>query len=384
MPAAIASEPDRERRLRLESTRNATLEAAIPLQIDTLHREREAVDGLGLGGFIEARERLSGLNILALERYAVGILAATEDAYRDHVAYQARKRLGVDPNDLDRSDARWLARMTWMDDHFKLERILGTVGGDFSRLGLPVLANSSVQLDIEARPRKSHRSCCAAIRVPDRIVLVVAPAGGWSTTMSLMHELGHTVHMAYTSANLPFEYRALGDGSVTETYAVLFETLVLERSWLERTVGLSGGELEDHRRLAGLLMLYRLRGIAAGLLYQVELYEAEFPGESGDRYAELLSGTTGFRFDPRTYLRDVDRGFWIARRLRAWMLRSILYEQLRDRYDEDWYQIPGAGPFLGELLSAGQRDDAARMAVQLGVERLDPEALLRSTDEWLR
>ena len=38
-----------------------------------------------------------------------------------------------------------------------------------------------------------------------------------------MHELGHALHFAYARAELPFEYRWLGDNSVTEGYAMLFD-----------------------------------------------------------------------------------------------------------------------------------------------------------------
>ena len=382
--AAEENEADRAARLALDRERNARLEEAIPLQVDTLHREREAVAGLGLGDFMEARERLSGLNIRGLAREAVRILAATDDLYGEHSAYQLRKRVGVAAGTAERADLRWLARMAWHDESFGLDRVLQAMRRDLREMGLPLEANGRLKLDLEARPLKTHRSFCAAIRVPDRAIVVIAPSGGWPDAVAFLHELGHALHFAYTARTLPFEYRSLGDTSVTETYAILFELLALERPWLERGLGLTGSELEEYLLLSSFLELYKLRRHAALLLYQLELADAELPGEMGDRYVELLTGATRFRHDPRTYLEDVDRGFWVARQLRAWMLRAILGRQLRDRYDVDWFRNPGAGPYLGELLSAGQRDDAGQLAMQLGAERLNADLLLADVKTWLR
>jgi hypothetical protein len=378
---AIENEPDRATREHLELRRTAWLEEAVPLQVDTLHREREAVAELGLGGYVEAWERLTRVNLRAMEREAIRVLAATEDLYRDQLAYHLG-RLEVDPEAATRSDIRWLRRMRWLDDYFELESTLDVVRKDLGELGLPLTADGRVKLDVERRPGKAIRSFCAPIQVPRNVVLVVAPTGGWPDCAALMHELGHALHMAYTRESIPFEYRALGASAVTEPYALLFELLTLERQWVERTVGLAARELEDYLRLVAFLELYRLRLLAARLIYQLELYRAELPGQMGGRFAEILSGATGVRFDPRTYLMDLARGFWVARKLRAWMLQAILQESLRDRYDADWYRNPAAGPFLGELFSAGQRDDAGELAVQLGQEKLSARPLAAEIGEW--
>jgi hypothetical protein len=378
---AIENEPDRTVREQMELRWTAWLEEAVPLQVDTLHREREAVAELGLGEQVEAWERLTRLNLRAMEREAIRVLAATEDVYRDQLAYQLR-RMEVEPEEATRSDVRWLRRMPWLDDYFQLAPTLDVVRKDLGELGLPLTADHRVRLDVERRSGKAIRSFCAPIQVPRNVILVVAPTGGWPDCAALMHELGHALHMAYTRESIAFEYRALGDSAVTETYALLFELLVLERQWVERTVGLAGRELEEYLRLVALLELYRLRLLAARLIYQLELYRAELPGQMGGRFDEILSGATGVRFDRRTYLMDLARGFWVARQLRAWMLRAILQESLRDRYDVDWYRNPAAGPFLGELFSAGQRDDAGQLAVQLGQEKLSARPLAASVGEW--
>jgi hypothetical protein len=65
------------------------------------------------------------------------------------------------------------------------------------------------------------------------------------------------------------------------------------------------------------------------------------------------------------------------------MLAAQLQRELRDRFDEDWYRNPRAGPFLGDWLANGLRFTAAELATRLGEDRLGADALLASTLEGL-
>jgi hypothetical protein len=379
----VAQTLERTERLAWEEAYNERLEDAAALQLDILYREREAIAELGFGDYVEARERLAGINIRGLSRDAVRILSRTEDAYREGLEYHARTRLQIDPAAAARPDLLWLRRMPWVADRFGLPSILAAIQKDLAQLGLPIDANGKIRLDLDIRPVKVTESFSAALEVPGQVVLVAPRVGGWGDCESLLHEVGHVLHFAYTGAKLPFEHRVLGDPTVTETFALLFEGLVIDRGWIQQTTGLEGSDLEEYRRLAAFLKLARLRLHAAGLLYELELASAERPGQMAPRYVELLSGATGFAYDARTYLAGVRRGFWVARQLRAWMLSAILHQVLLDRFDSQWYRNPAAGPFLAEILSAGQREDGGQLATQLGAARLTPEPLLASVTGWL-
>ena len=93
LPRVMASEPNRDTRIAIEQAFNARLEEARALQIEQFYREQEAVVGLGFGDYLEARERLSGLNVHGLKRQAEKILAATEEAYAEHLARQLWRQL---------------------------------------------------------------------------------------------------------------------------------------------------------------------------------------------------------------------------------------------------------------------------------------------------
>src|SRR5206468_215452 len=83
---------------------------------------------------------------------------------------------------------------------------------------------------------------------------------------------GHTEHYANTDPGLAFEFRHLGDNSVTESFAFLIEHLVEEPGWLRERLGAGDPERAiAHARAFRLLMLRRY---AAKLAYELELHAA--------------------------------------------------------------------------------------------------------------
>lgn len=380
---AIMRTDSRGERLAWEASRNRRVEEAAAVRLDVLHRERESIAQLGLGSHVEAWERLLGLDLRGLERFAAEILTHTEEAYRAGFVREVGARIGAEARSAARSDATWLIGMRWLAQPFAINPLISRLGSDLERMGLPLPRGGAVRMDLDRRPLKESRSFCAPLLVPGEVVLVLSPIGGWTDARGLLHELGHTLHFAYTSSSLAWEDRALGDNAVTEGFAKLFESLTLDRGWIESATRLGGVELEEYVALAGFLQLYRLRRQAAQFLWEMELASAERPGELADRYAELLSGATGFAHSPVTYLEDIRRGFWVAQQLRGWMLSAIMLDGLHDRFGAHWHRDPAAGQFLQEILSAGQREDAAQLASQLGAEGLTPRPLLKRTDRWL-
>ncbi|MFQ5678045.1 MAG: hypothetical protein ACE5HP_01140 [Gemmatimonadota bacterium] len=379
----LENEPNRGTRIALERARNERFEEARSLQIDLLYREREAIADLGFGSYVEARGRLSGLNVGALEHQAVEILAATREAHAAHLARQLERHLGVTREQAARSDAAWLRRMPWLNGRFGLSRTLERVREDLAAAGLPLEAGGKLRLDLEERPLRWSGSFCVPLSVPDEVVLGVSSTGGWPDTRALLHEVGHGLHFAHTERSLPWEFRALGDTAVTEAYALLFELLSQERCWVQRAARLGGEELEEYLLLTGLLRVVELRRQAGKLLYELEVWRSDRPSELADAYAEIMSEATGFRYDGRTYLEGTDRRFWVARQLRAWMLWATLWRVVRDRFDEDWFRNPAAGRFLFELFSGGQREDATLLARELGAERLAVQPVVEAVRRWL-
>jgi hypothetical protein len=235
-------------------------------------------------------------------------------------------------------------------------------------MGLDAREEGRVRFDTEEREAKQSRAFCVPVRVPDEVYLVLRPHGGHGDYRTFWHELGHAMHYGAVDRDRPFHHRWLGDNSVTEGFAMLWDHLTLDAGWLRRyselgQQGSGAGALGDLVFELAVAELYLLRRYAAKLRYELELHRGDYAAaDLGDRYAGTLTGATRFRFPEADALLDVDSGFYAARYLRAWQLEAMLARTLTERFDVDWYRNPRAGGFVRELMRRGQAEPAHRLA----------------------
>jgi hypothetical protein len=324
------------------------------------------------------RAGLSGFDPDFLLRETAVVLDETAGPYEDLLGWFARRELGLRVRDLGGWDLPRLLRGGRHDAHFPPGEMVESVGSFVRAMGLDPLAGGRIELDLEPRPLKSSRAFCSPVRVPRDVRLVVLPSGGADDWRAFLHELGHALHFAYVDPEAAFEDRCLGDDSVTETYAALFDHWLLLPGWLREARGLA--DPRDVVLLGTFEELYLLRRYAAKLRYELELHaRGPDPGLAA-RYAEELGRATGVPAPPERWLEDVDPRFYVVSYLQAWMLCGLLRRALRERFDEDWFRNPRAGPFLAGLFARGQRDTAAELAALLGAGPLAFAELLA----WVR
>ena len=358
----IANEPRRARRLAIDAARRAILGEPTAIRRERLERERDLLAALGLGDPVVARSALSGIALRELGESCRRFLAATEDLYRDTLRDALKSEPDIPAGGAERSDAVWLFRGAAFDDCFPGGSLVSTAQRQLGELGLDATAGGRIRYDTEDRPLKRARAFCAPVRIPDEVYLVIRPYGGHTDYRAFWHELGHAQHFGNADAALPFEHRWLGDSSVTEAFAMLFEHMVLAAPWLARYAGLRGERGRAFARTQAFAHLAMLRRYAAKLRYELELYGAPTIALGAEAYAPLLTEATGFRYAPEDALLDLDDGFYAARYLRAWQLEALLAASLTERFDADWFRNPRGGPALLELFAPGQRDDAATLA----------------------
>jgi len=359
---AIANEPQRERRLAMDRARRAVLAEPIAIRTARLERERDLLGELLGLDVVAARTRLSGIDLVALAEQCRGFLARTRDLHRDALAARLRQELQLPISEADRTDGAFLFRGAAWDEFFPADALTRTAISQCAEMGLDALAAGRIVHDTEDREGKRARAFCAPVRVPDEVYLVIRPHGGSVDYRAFYHELGHALHFANVGRDRPFEHRWLGDNSVTESYAMLFEHLVLTPDWLRRYTGLSGERLGTFVRNQALALLAIVRRYAAKLIYEIELQRAPSLAGAGDLYVELLSDAAGLRYAEEDALLDLDDGYYSARYLRAWQLESLLRAGLVDRFDTDWFRNPRSGSFILDLLARGQADDAGALA----------------------
>ena len=268
---------ERARRARATRDRGGARQAGraaelAPLRRERFQRERDIVEGLGLGDYVETFELLSGISLVDLAAACQGFLRDTrgmwDEVLPEFFASRARHdAVGADP----RRRARALPRPVF-DASFPAARMEESIRRQVREMGIDPLAAGRIVLDTGEREGKRSRAFCAPVRVPDEVYLVMRPHGGQTDWMTFLHELGHALHFAYMQPDLPFEYRWLGDNSITEGYAMLFDHRMQDSGWLARYTELSATNLPAFLRSIGFEELHFLRRYCAKLIYEMELY----------------------------------------------------------------------------------------------------------------
>jgi hypothetical protein len=251
----------------------------------------------------------------------------------------------------------------------------------FNKLGLDPHANGRIIRDTSARPGKTGRAFCVPLNVPDEVYLVLPATSGLPQWRALLHELGHAIHHASVDGRRPFEHRYLGDTSVTEGYAMLFDHLLLNPVWARRVLGLSKEKADGLVKTSAAVALLITRRNTAKLLHEVA-YHRGAP-EAPELYGELLRRASGVRPLIPGHVAEVDPELYSARYVRAWMFEGLAHRELRERFDEDWFINPKAGAYLSGLFSEGQARDLDDIATQEFDADLDAELVVRRFEEVL-
>jgi hypothetical protein len=366
----------------------ATLVASelAPMRRERFQRERDITEDLGLAAnYNSAFELLSGIDVHALRDECDAFLRDTQPIWDDVLPEFLRTRLGMTRAEATRADALALFRAKEFDRFFPSSSMESSIRKQVRDMGIDAAAAGRVIFDTGDREGKRSRAFCAPVRIPNEVYLVMRPHGGQTDWNTFLHELGHALHFAYMQPDLPFEYRWLGDNSITEGYAMLFDHLMQDVGWLKRYTELNPANLRTFLRAVGFEELHFLRRYAAKLGYEVELYGGRVSWDSlPDLYTERLTTATGFRYSPADAFVDIDPRFYAARYLRAWQLQALLSETLVERFDADWWRNPRAGPWIcSALFGEGQRELAGEQAQRVSGKALSFGPLVRAVTRLL-
>jgi hypothetical protein len=370
---ALANEPDRGRRERLDRARVELTESELnPLYLGIAETRREATARLGADSYRDLYARFK-FPLEQLEAQCERLLAETEDLYVAAFDHLLQRRVGVPLDEASRWDVPRFFRATEWDSGFPADGMVPALEATLGGLGIDLRSQENVHLDIEPRPTKTPRAFCAPIEVPGRVMLVIQPIGGPDDWHALFHEAGHTEHYAHTSAELPVEARRLGDNAVTEGWAMLLELLVNDAAWLERRLDFARPDAFAGEATTGLL--YFVRRYAAKFLYELELHSGVEVESMKHRYVERMCDALKIEPSETDYLGDVDPGFYSSSYLRAWGFESTLRRFLREEFGRAWFTRREAGSLLRELWHEGQRPTADELLDEVAGAELSLDAV---------
>jgi len=384
----LANTSDMRERHVIEQARAKLVEGELaPMRRERFQRERDITEDIGLAdGYNASFELLSGVDLNALRDECDAFLRETQSIWDDVLPEFLRERLGLTRADVTRADALALFRAKEFDRFFPPASMEPSIRKQVREMGVDPAAGGRVLFDTGDREGKRSRAFCAPVRVPNEVYLVMRPHGGQTDWNTFLHELGHALHFAYMRPDLPYEYRWLGDNSITEGYAMLFDHLMQDEGWLRRYTEVGPAHVRSLLRAVGFEELHFLRRYAAKLGYEIELYGGRLPWDAlPDLYTDRLTNATSFRYSPADAFVDVDPRFYAARYLRAWQLQALIAETLVERFDADWWRNPRAGPWIcSALFGEGQRELADEQAQRVAGKKLTFAPLVRAVTRLLQ
>jgi hypothetical protein len=324
---SLVREPDRERRLALG---RAAAEA--------LARPAAAREAM-----LEVRARAAAEVGLAPDWRAVvdgdQLLATSDDAYRDVLAFRSRRELSLSPapaGDLARADLLHLLAFIPWDGLFRRSTLTSAVRATAEPLRLDL---DRVQVDEGERPAQWPGVHVTGGRLSFR------PRGGAGDWQDLLEGLGRAAAFAHVPPHRrePVLGAALG---------WLLGSLLLEPRWLLDRAGVERRLAPDVRRDLALRRLFALRARAAAFRVASEVQR----GLSGEAwratYRDALTSAAGAAWDGVRAARDGD-ALEHAAALAGAGAGESLRREVRERYDEDWWRNPRTAEYLAGLLAAG-------------------------------
>lgn len=373
----LINEPDRAKRREIERKRNEKISESFNDILykywDTLHSQAVA---LGFPSYRELFSYLKQQDFIDLKIEMEEFLDKTRDLYQEHFGKLLKKELGIALEDSVRSDFAFIKRAKKYDRFFKKDIMVPVFMDTLSGLGIELSGFDNIHLDLEERENKSPRAFCSAPKIPEEIYLVVMPGGGQDDFEAIFHEGGHALHFGNTNKRLDFEYRYLGDNTVTEGYAFCLEQLMQNRKWLVDFLSMSPTVAGEFVYFSSLIKLWFCRRYAGKLEYELILHDGS-PIEGKDSiYKQILSSANSMEYPQETYLKDVDEGFYCTNYIRAWMFQSQLEEYIYTKFGRDWYKKKKAGSFLRELWQYGQKYPPEEILSQLGFDKMDISYLI--------
>ncbi|HJX05000.1 MAG TPA: hypothetical protein VJ489_04190 [Thermoplasmata archaeon] len=381
VPVRLRNERDGNLRRALFEAKLMETDKLNEILIERMATVHDLAVSLGFKNYNGLVSSLKGIDYKALGETVEQILKRTENIYTRTMDELLLERADISLSDAWSFDVPYAFRGEEFDKHFDKDLLTEAFFKTLRMMGIDPKEYANIQVDTEDRPKKSPRAFCAPVKVPEDIRLVIRPSGGWRDFEAFFHEGGHAWHFGCTLKKHPAEYRYLGDNSVTESFAFLFDYLTTNKTWLEKVLGMENAD--EFVRFALVNKLMFIRRYAAKLNYELKLHAGRITNEFQEIYRNSLQRSLKFKHTEKHFLEDVDDAFYCADYLRAWILEGQLRAALEEEYGEDWFTKEKAGKSLRNLWSYGQKYNADELVKTIGYVDLDEEPMVAEMERGL-
>ncbi|HEY6005201.1 MAG TPA: hypothetical protein VIV57_20140 [Anaeromyxobacter sp.] len=325
------------------------IEIALPREEDPERRaalSRAAAEAMAEAAsareaWAEARARARAEVGLAPDWTAVvegdAALSASDDAYRDVLAFSARRELGEPKRGagLARGDLlRVLALRRW-DGLFKAGMLEVSLRASLEGLGLDL---ARIEIDRGYGPGAWPGAHAVGAHASFR------PRGGAGDWQDLIAAFAR----AFAAAAARPSSR---DPVLAEALAWLLGSLLLEPRWLAERADVEKRHAPDVVRDLALRRLFALRADAAALRVATEVERGLSGAAWRNAHRDALTQATLAAWDGVRASRDGDASR-LAAAVRGAGAGERLRIEVRERFDEDWWRNPRTAAHLAELLAA--------------------------------
>ncbi len=379
----LSNEKDQNKRRKLYFSQDSFLDSlnVIFKQIEDFYHTQ--AQELGYDSYNAFAQDLKSIDLEKFKPVVEDFLLKTQIAYETLLAEFLQKNLKLPRNYFYRFDVAALLRQGEFDKYFPKEKLIEGVKSTYLDLGIDMDKQPNLKIDSEEREKKNSRAVCFAVDVPADVRLSIKPIGGVQDYAALFHESGHGEHFANTTEKT-WEFKYLGNNTVTEAYAFLSEYFLSDPSWLAKHTEMSKDEIKQFLKAQVFGRLLLVRRYCAKFLYELQLH-SQNPNAS-KIYADFLSQAIGFKrtaSDEKRYLYDVDANYYVVDYLRAWFLEAQLKSKLKEKFGESWFEKKEAGDYLKSLWANGNKFTGEELAPQIGYQTITSEALINEINELL-
>jgi len=372
----IANEPKRERRAGLDQAVGPVLDALNITHTEIERTNLQLARDLGYTSYNTMAEELKQFSLDEFKNTSERVLSSTDSMYTVLLKEMLSRYVNLTPEKFHRYDSAPLFRSKQFDTYFPESSMIEAVKTTYKGLSVDIDEEKNLKIDSEKRSAKNPRAVCYPIDVPNDIRLSIKPIGGFDDYSALFHEMGHGQHYANTRENA-FEFKYLGEPTVTENFAFLSEYLLANQAWLRSHTAMPTPVLKDFLRFQAFHRLYFIRRYSAKYLYELQLHAGVDAPQA--LYADLLSRSIGYvktASDEKRYLVDVDALYYSASYLRAWFLEAQLNAKLTASFGANWFEHPQAGEFVKSLWANGDRLNGNEFVKLIGYEGITPDMFL--------
>ena len=379
----ISNEKDQSKRRQLYTAQDSFLDSLNVIYGEMENFYHTQAKELGYNSYNEFAQDLKSVDLESFKPVVQDFLDKTKGIYEKLLAEFLQKNLKLTPYNFYRFDVAALLRQGEFDKYFPKEKLIATVKATYLGLGIDMDKQPNLKIDAEEREKKNPRAVCFAVDVPKDVRLSIKPIGGVQDYAALFHEMGHGQHFANASEKT-WEFKYLGNNTVTENYAFLSEYFLSDPGWIVKHTTMQENEMKGFLKAQVFGRLLLVRRYCTKFLYELELHSQN--PNAAKIYADYLSSAMGFKKTPsdeKRYLYDVDANYYVVDYLRAWFLEAQLKSKLKEKFGENWFEKKESGDYLKSLWAHGNKFTGEELAPQIGYPAISSEALINELNQLL-